>query len=127
MNKRRKKANEFGKYIFELRMNKGVSLTEAGKHIGISANYLGELERGVGKKVSDEVVRNIAIYYEIPEEILFYKLGRVPLGVKEEVEESPQLLDLLSEIAKNKNIDKDKKETIYRKIKEYYDKLLDDI
>jgi transcriptional regulator with XRE-family HTH domain len=116
----------FGQYLFDLRMKYGLTLTELGKKIGISANYVGELERGK-KEASDEVVRKIAVVYNTQEETLFAMMGRVPLGIKEETEHSPELQKLLSEIAKNKNLSEDAKKRIYQKVRKYYESLLEDI
>lgn len=115
----------FGDQLFKLRMSKGYSLSEVGKKVGISTNYVGELERGV-KEPSDEVVRKLANVYGIPEEQFFNVLNRVPLGIKEEVETSPELKKLISEIASNKELAEDTKENLYRKVREYYEKLLDE-
>jgi len=40
-------AHEFGRYIRRQRAAAGVSLRSAGKSLGVSAVYLGEVERGV--------------------------------------------------------------------------------
>jgi transcriptional regulator with XRE-family HTH domain len=117
---------EFGKQLFELRMKRGLTLTEFGKLVGISANYAGELERGK-KEASDEIIRKIANVYNVSEESLFVIMKRVPLGIKEETESSPELQELLSEIAKNKNLDDEAKKKIYQKVRKYYESLLDDI
>jgi transcriptional regulator with XRE-family HTH domain len=117
---------KFGKFLFDLRMKHGLTLTELGKKVGISANYVGELERGK-KDASDEVVRKIATVYNLQEETLFTMMGRVPLGIKEETENSPELQELLSEIAKNKNLSEDAKKKMYQKVTKYYESLLEDI
>jgi transcriptional regulator with XRE-family HTH domain len=117
---------KFGQFLFDLRMKHGLTLTEIGKRIGISTNYASELERGK-KEASDEVVRKIATVYNMQEETLFAMMGRVPLGIKEETENSPELQELLSEIAKNKNLSEDAKKKVYQKVRKYYESLLEDI
>lgn len=117
---------EFGEHLFNLRMEKGLTLAKVGKLVGISTNYVGELERGK-KEASDEVIRKIAEVYNVPEESLFAIMKRVPLGIKEETKNSPELQELLSEIAKNKNLSDVTKERLYKKIRDYYNNLLEDI
>jgi transcriptional regulator with XRE-family HTH domain len=124
--KEKDKLKEFGQFLFKLRMDSKMSLVDAGKSIGISANYLGELERGE-KEPSDSVLRQIAECYEVPEESLFSILRRVPLGIKEEVEHSDELQALLAEIARNKDLSDEKKEALYRKVRCYYESLLNDL
>lgn len=116
----------FGEYLFKLRMSARFSLSELGKLVGISANYAGELERGQ-KLPSDEVVRKIAQAYNLKEEGLFVKLNRVPLAIKEEVEKSEELKLLLKEISQNKNLSEETKEKLYRKVRIYYETLIDEI
>lgn len=117
---------KFGKHLFELRMSAGWSLAELGKKVGISANYAGEIERA-SKEPSDEVVRKLAEVYGIEEEKFFGILNRVPLGLKEETETSPELGKLLSEISRNKNLTPETKEQLYKKVRGYYESLLDEI
>lgn len=117
---------EFGEFLFKLRMDHKLTLTQSGKNIGISTNYAGELERG-DKIPSDEIVRKIAIFYGIQEEQLFAIMKRVPLGIKEETESSPELRELLSDIAKNKSLTEDVKEELYKKVRGYYESLLNEM
>lgn len=120
------KPNDFGEFLFKLRMDAKLSLAQLGKSVGISANYAGELERGA-KTPSDEVVRNLAKVYEIKEETLFSMLNRVPLAIKEEVESSEELKNLLTEISHNKNLSEETKEELYRKVRSYYEILLKEV
>lgn len=46
--------HEFGRYIRRQRASAGVSLRSAAKAIGVSAVYLGEVERGVRPPLRDE-------------------------------------------------------------------------
>jgi XRE family transcriptional regulator, master regulator for biofilm formation len=121
-----KRLKNFGEYLFKMRMDKGLSLTELGRLVGISANYAGELERGKKENPSDEILRNLAEVYEVPEETLFALLDRVPLGIKEEFEMSPELQELLNEISLNKKLPEDKKKVLYKQILTYYESLLKD-
>ncbi|WNR42827.1 helix-turn-helix domain-containing protein [Paenibacillus roseipurpureus] len=52
----------FGQMIKELRLEKGLSLQEVSSALGISLNYLSELERGK-KAPSIEVIKRIAEYF----------------------------------------------------------------
>jgi len=49
-----KKGHEFGRYIRRVRVEAGVSLRAAARAIGVSAVYLGEVERGVRPPLKKE-------------------------------------------------------------------------
>lgn len=58
-----KKSHEFGKYIRRSRIDAGVSLRAAARAMGVSAVYLGEVERGVRpplkKKWWDDLIKAV--------------------------------------------------------------------
>lgn len=67
-----------GEYLAELRASKNIRLTDAERALGISPPYLKKIEKGL-KLPSDMFVRSIADFYEIPEDDLFRRWGKVPL------------------------------------------------
>lgn len=120
---------KLGAYLTELRMKKGVSQKEASKWIGISNNYLSELERAGknrAKEPSDEILRKIATYYGINEDAFFYILGKVPPSARKHIKQySPSLLSILSEVERNSDLTDEQRRSIEEKIKNIYKKYLE--
>jgi transcriptional regulator with XRE-family HTH domain len=123
----RKKVKEydestFGGKLFHLRMRDKRTLTDVSQDIGISANFLSELEHNK-KEPSDDTVQILAAYYEIEEDELFRLLNRIPKRIRNEMEDSPHLQQLLLEITHNTKLDREKKEVLYRKLIELYNSM----
>ena len=73
-----------GNYLYRLRCKYELRLIDVADGIGISVNYLSEIENG--KRVPrDEFIRKFNEYYGIDEVILFDKFGRVSLSIVEEL------------------------------------------
>lgn len=103
---------EFGAYLYDLRDAKGLTLQLLADELNVSANYISELERGK-KNPSDEMIQDIAEFFEIDEKDLFDIIGRIPLRVLEEIKKSPQLKESLQYIAELDMDDEQKKRAIY--------------
>lgn len=114
---------ELGQYLLSLRSERNVSLAKIGAVLEVSANYLSEIERG-RKTPSDSLIRGLANYFQIDEDILYKKLGRVPLGAMEELHESEELQSVLSEIKKNPKIKEGDKEKLYKQLRLLYNDLI---
>jgi len=84
------KDNNFGSYLRELRMEKGWSINEAGERLGVSANYISMIERGV-RNPTNKFVEKIAKLYDVDEEIIYGLLGRISDAVLKSIEESDTL------------------------------------
>ncbi|MCJ8009127.1 helix-turn-helix domain-containing protein [Lederbergia wuyishanensis] len=54
-----------GKYIYEIRKSKGLTLTELADRAGIAKSYLSNIERSVNKNPSINVVEKIANVLDI--------------------------------------------------------------
>jgi len=101
-----------GKYLFELRLQNRLSLAKVSIHVGINPMALSEIERGV-RIPNDKLLRNIANFFNVDENILFNLVGKVPLGAKEELEQSPVLQKTLLEIKKVKHVQETKGRALY--------------
>ena len=79
-----------GEELARLRQVKGrsVSLREVERQTGISNEYLSQLERGVAKKPTPEVLQKLAKFYGAPYESLLIAAGY--LKEKSEREASPR-------------------------------------
>lgn len=103
-----------------LRTEKGVSLKEASEKIGISENYLSEIERD--KKIpNDDIIRSCANYYGVDEKDLFDKFNKIALTVQEEIKENDTLSRTLYEISTNNTLSDKDKEKLYTEIRNLYE------
>ena len=90
-----------GNYLYRLRCKYELRLIDVADGIGISVNYLSEIENG--KRVPrDEFIRKFSEYYGIDEVILFDKFGRVSLSVVEELRKDVGLHRKVWELVKEK-------------------------
>jgi XRE family transcriptional regulator of biofilm formation len=93
-----------GKKIKELRIKRGLSLTELSKIAGVSKSYLSFIERGKQKNPSIEVLEKLASALKVDVHSLLsgqsYKQSEISFLDKE-------VIDLALEMSKA-NIDKDK-------------------
>lgn len=67
---------EAGNKLRELRNGRKLSIFKVAKEVGISGNYISQLERGL-KCPSDEVLHSLARFYSIDKHELFSLYGRV--------------------------------------------------
>jgi len=90
-----------GNYLYRLRCKYELRLIDVADGIGISVNYLSEIENG--KRVpKDEFIRKFNEYYGIDEVILFDKFGRVSLSIVEELRKDVGLHRRVWELVKEK-------------------------
>jgi transcriptional regulator with XRE-family HTH domain len=111
-----------GEYLAEIRASKKIRLTDAARSIGISAAYLKEIEKGL-KLPSDILIRAIADYYQISEDELFRRWGKIPLLAREQFNEMPDLQKVLADVRKQK-ISEDEKQHILDEVTQLYKKFL---
>jgi transcriptional regulator with XRE-family HTH domain len=111
-----------GEYLSELRASKNIRLTDAARAIGISLPYLKEIEKGL-KLPSDLLIRTIADYYQISEDELFRRWGKIPLLAREQFNEMPDLQKVLADVRKQK-LSEDDKQRILDEVTELYKKFL---
>jgi len=92
MNRRKQEDStiEFGNYIKSCRMGKQWSILEVGEKIGVSANYVSLMERGM-RIPTEETIEKLASLYNIEEDVLYRLLGKVPRNVLEEIKNNPKL------------------------------------
>lgn len=54
-------ANELGRQVFQKRKEKGLSQTELSKIVGISRNYVSQIERGDARGISMRILNQLAV------------------------------------------------------------------
>ncbi|PLS18913.1 hypothetical protein CVD28_00495 [Bacillus sp. M6-12] len=99
------------------------TLSDIGDAMGVSANYISEIERGL-KVPSDKIIRQLADFYGYAEAELFTKFGKIPLLTRETLEENPSFNELIDEIGKRKDLSDDKKEEIIEELLKFTKKLI---
>ena len=118
-----------GQYLLSLRTQKGLTQPKVGKALGISPSYLSEIEKGV-RMPSDELIVEIASYYEISDNDLFQRYGKMPVLVRQEMREHPYLQDALAELRrlrKKGKITDEQSDKLLREITTIYKKHIDEI
>lgn len=106
------KDHELGDLVAKLRAQRGLSIAQLAARVGVNAVYLSQVERGT-RLPSDEMIRNLADFFKIDEDILFEMVSRVPLVVREELENQTMLQKALQEMTKMK-LSEHKKQEIYQ-------------
>ncbi|MZP28669.1 helix-turn-helix domain-containing protein [Heliobacterium undosum] len=104
-----------GDYLRGLRMKKGFTLAALSDKVGVSINFLSELERGL-KAPGDQLVEDLAKLYGIDSSEIYRRLGRIPETATTELEKSPQFQKLLIELNQNKKLTKKEKKGIYDEV-----------
>jgi len=67
---------ELGQRIRQARLSRGVTGAQLAEHIGVSANYISELERGIKKNPSMQVVAGLSDVLRFPVDYFFGLEGR---------------------------------------------------
>lgn len=96
-----------------------LSMKEVADTIGISENYMSNIERD-NKVPSDPVIRELAKYYSFEETYLFERFNRVPLVISEEIKNNKVLNETLYHISVNEDLSEDRKQKLYEDIQKLY-------
>lgn len=113
---------EFGLYVKELRTNKGMTLAQVAEEFKVSTNYISQLERGI-RRVTDDMIKDFSTLFNIDEDILFRKAGRIPIRVLEEIQTNPMLQKALSFVRKKK-LSEEKRREMEEEILRVYSEFL---
>jgi transcriptional regulator with XRE-family HTH domain len=113
---------EFGLYIKDLRTKRDMTLAQVAEKLNVSTNYVSQIERGI-RRVTDEMIQELALIYNHDEDIFFRKAGRIPIRVLEEIQTNPMLQKALSFVRKKK-ISEEKRRQMEEEILRVYSELL---
>jgi len=105
-----------GKYLKKLRGNR--SLADVVKYLEISTNYLSEVERG--KMPSDHFLSQAAEFYEVDEDDLFFRWGKIPILAAATIRDNKQLMTTLSDITRHKDFSDEQKQRLYDSLYKTY-------
>lgn len=107
---------KLGNILFDQRMRKDVSTAIVAEEIGVTRQYISQLEKGQ-KQPSPEKIRLLAEYYSYDEDELFYILGEVPLSITELVKSEIELHHIINDIYKNTNMSDERRKGLLKHIK----------
>lgn len=114
---------EVGELLRLKRVEKRQTLGDIASLVGVSSNYISEIEKGIKNNPSDEIIVKLAEIFSIDEDELFTGFNKVPLSARNEIESHPSLIKALSQLNSDETIDREKKEQFYNKLVYWYKKL----
>jgi transcriptional regulator with XRE-family HTH domain len=105
-----------GQYLKELRGER--TLSAICKLLKVTPAHLSEIERG--RLPTDHLISLLASIYEVDEDDLFRRFGKIPIMATTEVANNPALQNTLAEIARNKKLTAAQKSKLYEDIHSSY-------
>lgn len=114
---------DVGELLRLKRVEKRNTLGDIASLVGVSSNYISEIEKGIKKNPSDEIIVKLAEVFNLEEDDLFTAFNKIPLSARNEVREHPSLAKALSQLNNDDTIDREKKEQFYNKLVYWYEKL----
>lgn len=115
-----------GQMLKDKRLSMNLSLSDVSLVVGMSLNYLSEIERGL-KKPSDNLIEKISDYYGIDIDYLFCAFDKIPKIVRGKVNEKMFLTKAIREIEERKDLREDRKQFIYDELYSALQELLQEL
>lgn len=110
------KEYKFGKHIKRMRNDRNASLHDVASKTGVSANYISELEKGIKKNPSDEVIHGLADYFDVSSTELFEMLGVIPSSVRHQYTSNSMFKEIINDLGKMSTYPTKDREEVYTKI-----------
>lgn len=105
------------------RLEKKYTLEATAKLVGVSINYISELEKGNRSNPSDEVIVNLAKVLDLDEDDLFHSFGKIPLSTRNALQKHPALSKLIAQISDDKALSEESQATLIERTIYWYKKL----
>lgn len=119
------KFKQAGDRLRALRKETGQSIYKIAKKLNISGNYLSLLERGK-QSPSDQVIYNIAEFYNIDSSELFSLYNKEDPGDAENIKNlNPHLREILTQLSIDKRLSESEKVALSENIKDLINEYLD--
>jgi HTH-type transcriptional regulator, competence development regulator len=83
--------DEVARLLREIRAQRGVSVREVARKVGVNPSYVSRVERGE-KQASPAFRRRLAEHYEVPSDDLELAAGDVPTDIAAILRDHPELL-----------------------------------
>lgn len=108
------------------RIEAGKTQPEIAKLVGVSTNYISEIEKGNRTKPRDEIIVRLAEIFDLDEDDLFISFEKLPLPTRKEIEEHPSLVKALSQLNNDESLSPEKKDEFYKKLVYWYKKIAEE-
>lgn len=105
------------------RVEKRQSLSEIAEKVGVSINYISEIEKGNKTNPSDDIIVRLAEIFNLDEDDLFDAFNKIPLSARNEIQEYPSLVKALSQLNNDETMSREKKKQFYDKLVYWYKKI----
>ncbi|MGM7720604.1 helix-turn-helix domain-containing protein [Metabacillus sp. Hm71] len=105
------------------RLEKKHTLEQIASLVGVSINYIKDLEKGNKSNPSDEIIVRLAEVLNLDEDELFLSFNKTPLSIQREIEQHPSLVKALSQINDDDTLSKEEKEEFYNRMVYWYREL----
>lgn len=99
---------------------------EIAKLVGVSTNYISEIEKGNRINPSDEIIVRLAEIFDLDEDDLFISFNKLPLPTRNEIKAHPSLVKALSQLNNDESLSPEKKEQFYNKLVYWYKKIAEE-
>lgn len=110
-----------GAKLRELRKATSNSIFKVGRLIGVSGNYISQIERG-DRPASDAVLVALAELYSVDKKELFNLYGRIENEEVDMLMKNPELRKTLTEMTSNKHLSKEDMDEMVREFQQIAEK-----
>ena len=117
---------QIGELLRLKRVEKRQSLSEIAEKVGVSINYISEIEKGNKTNPSDDIIVRLAEIFSLNEDDLFFSFNKLPLSARNEIHEYPSLAKALSQLNNDETMSREKKEQFYTKLVYWYKKIAEE-
>lgn len=119
-------AETIGKELRLTRVNMGLTMLQMSERVGISENFISEIERDKKIPADEKWVYKIANAYKLDPTYLFMRFSKVPGTIVGEFSEFEELAHTLYKISQDKKLSDDKKRKLYRDFQDLYKEIKGD-
>ncbi|AZV43623.1 transcriptional regulator [Peribacillus asahii] len=112
-----------GDFLRLKRLEKRMTLSDIASKVGVSTNYISEIEKGTKSNPSDDKIIQLAEIFNLNEDDLFVAFNKLPLSARKEIYAHPSLAKALSELNNDQSLSYEKKEQFYNKLVYWYKKI----
>lgn len=82
----------------ESRKNKGLTLKDVSRRCKVSVPYLAQLETDKAFRPKLELLYKLAVYYDIPSDVLINEAQKIPEDVYWKIVNNPKLVEVIRDI-----------------------------
>lgn len=111
-----------GQYLKKLRGDR--SLAAVCKLLKITPAHLSEIERG--RMPSDHLISTLAEVYEVDEDDLFRRWGKIPILTRDEILARKSLQRILTDISHNRRLTDAEKDELYDNMHQLYKSFIEE-